>query len=221
MRRRTLLVPLLLCLVAGTLASCGLTGGDAPTAHMTGSGRRVAVLPFRVRGFLDSAGRFADDPHASAIPEDLGVYVARRLTSDLTGLGADVVPADAVLQATPVAGAAIYDTKLARRVAREVGADAAVFGAVRRFVQRQGSALSVESPASVEYQAMVVSAESGRVVGSWVFDFTQKPLAADLTTLPDFVQGGGKWRTREDILDKSLAKTAAKIAGTMRVPAAR
>ena len=68
---------------------------------------------------------------------------------------------------------------------------------------------------------VLASAGSGMVIGSWVFDFTQQPLAADLTTLPDFVQGGGKWRTREDILDKSLAKTAGKIAGTVRVPGAR
>ena len=38
---------------------------------------------------------------------------------------------------------------------------------------------------------------------------------------PDFLQGGGKWRTREDILDKSLAKTAAKIAGNVRAAGAR
>ena len=139
------------------------------------------MLPFRVRGFLDPAGRFAEDPAAAAMPEDLGVYIARKLTADLVAAGAEVVPAETVLQATPVAGAALYDTKLARRVARDVGADAAVFGAVRRYVQRQGSALSVESPASVEYQVMVVSTESGLVIGSYVFDFTQKPLAADLT----------------------------------------
>jgi hypothetical protein len=181
----------------------------------------VAVLPFRVQGFLDPAGRFTDDPEAAAMPDDLGAYIAQRLNTDLSGLGARVVPLDAVLEATPVAGAALYDTKLALRVAREVGAGAAVMGAVHRFVQRQGSALSVESPASVKYQVMVVAADSGIVIGSYLFDFTQQPLMADLTTLPDFVQGGGKWRRREEILDRSLAKTAGKIAGTLRTSGTR
>jgi hypothetical protein len=105
-------------------------------------------------------------------------------------------------------------------VARELGADVAVFGAIRRFVQRKGSALSVEAPASVEYQAMIVAADSGVIVGTYLFDFTQQPLAADLTTLPDFVQGGGKWRTREEILDHSIPKMAKKIRSTLRGRAA-
>jgi hypothetical protein len=175
----------------------------------------VAVLPFRVRGFIDSTGRFASDPNSGPMNDDLGTRVAEKLTTDLAALGAPVVPATTVLQATPVAGAALYDTKLAVRVAREVGADAAVFGAVHRYVQRKGSALSVESPASVEYRAMVVDAASGVVIGNYLFDFTQQPLAADLTTLPDFLQGGGQWRSREDLLDKSLEKTAGKIRGTL------
>jgi hypothetical protein len=186
-----------------------------PAAPRVEGARRVAVLPFRVRGFLDSTGRFASDPQAGPMEDQLGVYVAERLTSDLTALGTPVVPASTVLQATPPAGAALYDGKLAVRVAREVGADAAVYGAVHRFVQRKGSALSVESPASVEYRAMVIDVASGVVIGNYLFDYTQQPLAADLTTLPDFLQGGGKWKTREEILDGSLGKTANKVKGTV------
>ncbi|HWP64955.1 MAG TPA: hypothetical protein VNO26_03465 [Candidatus Limnocylindria bacterium] len=205
--------------VAIAVAGCARMAGrpEAPEPRAAGT-RRVAVLPFRVQGFIDSYGRFASDPEADAMPDDLGAYVAERLTSELEKLGAPVVPASTVLQATPVAGAALYDSKLAVRVARTVGADAAVYGAVHRFVQRKGSALSVERPASVEYRALVVDAASGMVIGNYLFDFTQQPLAADLTTLPDFIQGGGKWRTREEILDGSLAKTAAKIRGTLGAP---
>jgi len=208
-------------LLALQCASCGPQSAGAPAVPQAGGARSVAVLPFRVGGFLDPTGRFVDDPNAKAIPDDLGIHIAERLNADLTALGADVLPLETVQGATPVAGAALYDTKLALRVAREIGAGAAVMGAVHRYVQRQGSALSVESPASVEYQVMVVAVDSGIVIGSYLFDFTQQPLAADLTTLPDFIQGGGKWRTREDILDRSLTKTAAKIAGTLRIPAPR
>jgi hypothetical protein len=198
-------------------AACARSAGkpEAAAVPRAEGPRRVAVLPFRVRGFIDSTGRFASDPNSGAMDEDLGAYVAEKLTADLVALGAPVVPASTVAQATPVAGAALYDIKLAVRVAREVGADAAVFGAVHRYIQRQGSALSVESPASIEYRAMVVDAASGVVIGNYLFDYTQQPLAADLTTLPDFLQGGGKWRTREEILDGSLQKTAGKIRGTL------
>lgn len=221
MRLRCVRTALVASVLALQCASCGPQSAGAPAVPQAGGARNVAVLPFRVGGFLDPAGRFVDDPNVEGIPDDLGTHIAERLDTDLTALGATVVPLETVQAATPVAGAALYDTKLALRVARQIGAGAVVMGAVHRFVQRQGSALSVESPASVKYQVMVLAADSGIVVGSYLFDFTQQPLMADLTTLPDFVQGGGKWRTREDILDRSLAKTAAKIAGTLRVPAPR
>jgi hypothetical protein len=204
----------LLLVLAGI--SCGPYGGAPPPGATAEPTPPVAVLPFRIAGFLDPAGRFVDDTSVGAIPDDLGVEIAQRLGMDLEHAGVGVVPADTVLRATPVAGAALYDTKLAARVAREVGADVAVMGAVHRYVQRVGSALSVERPATVEYQAMIVAADSGRMLGSYLFDFTQKPLAEDLTTLPDFLQGGGKWRTREEILHRSLTKTAAKIASALR-----
>jgi hypothetical protein len=210
-----------MCAVVALLAllgvACGLSGDAAPPAAPTEETTRpVAVLPFRIGGFLDPTGRFADDAVGRGIPDDLGATIAERLTADLERAGEGVVPAETVLRATPVPGAALYDPALARRVARDVGAEFAVIGAVRRYVERVGNALSVERPATVEYQAMIVAADSGQVIGTYLFDFTQQPLAADLTTLPDFLQGGGKWRTREEILHRSLEKTAAKIASALR-----
>ena len=205
--------------LAALPAACGPERAGSPAATAVAAERRVAVLPFRLRGFLDSSGRFVNDPQAGAMPDDLGVYVAERLTTELAALGAHVVPENTVQQESPVAGAALYDIKLAVRVGRAVGAEAVAFGAVHRFVQREGTALSVERPASVQYQAMVVDVASGIVIGNFVFDYTQQPLASDLTALPDFIQGGGKWRTREEILDRSLTKTAGKIAGTLRTVA--
>lgn len=215
MLRRLTVVTLLLSLVALHAGSCTRGNSVAPENPEIARGR-VAVLPFRVRGFLDAHGQFVDVDDAGAMSDDLGIYIAERLTTELDLLGESVLPSGTVLEATPVSGAAIYDPRLAARVARDLGAEFAVMGAVRRFVQRQGSALSVEAPASIEYQAMVVAADSNNVIGTYLFDYTQKPLAADLTTLPDFVQGGGKWRTREDILDRSLSRTASKIASAMR-----
>jgi hypothetical protein len=198
--------------------ACGLDTAAPPPrpAPAAGAGALVAVLPFRVGGFLDPAGRYVTDPSVGPIADDLGREIAERLAADLAATGTRVVPAATVLEASPVAGAALYDAKLAARVASAVGADVGVLGAVRRYIQREGTALSVERPATVEYQAMLVAADTGRVLGTYLFDFTQQPLAADLTTLPDFIQGGGKWRTREDILDRSLVKTAAKMASALR-----
>src|SRR5690242_20235565 len=106
------------CMTLMVAAACARSAGKPEAARVEGP-RRVAVLPFRVRGFIDSTGRFASDPNSGPMDEELGAYVAEKLTADLTALGAPVVPASTVAQATPVPGAALYDTKLAARVARE------------------------------------------------------------------------------------------------------
>src|SRR5262245_45944298 len=71
------------CAVLLAVAGCGMVSGGTKTAapHVEGP-RRVAVLPFRVRGFIDSTGRFASDPQAGPMSADLGVDGAERLTAD-------------------------------------------------------------------------------------------------------------------------------------------
>jgi hypothetical protein len=217
MPRTTAPLRLLALVLALLAAGCrpGFRPGPPPPVDPA---IRVAVLPFRTGGELDERGRFEAAADPPAMPEQLGEDVMRTITASLKDMGVGAIDANTVLRATPEPGAAIYGADLGVRVGKKVGAHYALVGAVSRYREREGSSLGVESPASVAYRAVLVDVTTGRLVASYTFDFTQAPLAEDLTQLPEYLQGGGGWQTRQQILDRSLPQTARKVARTISAP---
>ncbi|HEV7733732.1 MAG TPA: hypothetical protein VGR62_16305 [Candidatus Binatia bacterium] len=177
----------------------------------------VAVVPFRVGGELNPDAAFTEKADAtSGVPDDLGDQAAAVLADRLTVAGITVADANAVRRATPVGGTAVYDAALGARVAKAVGAEFAVIGAITRYVEREGSDWGVTVPATVWYQAVLVRALDGGVAARERFEYTQQPLTANLLELPRFLQGGGRWRTRRELLDGALGETAEKFATRLR-----
>lgn len=185
---------------------------DAP---MTGT-PVVAVLPFRVGGSLEADASYRERGTIADAPPDLGERIAVDLGAQLAKRGIAVVDGTRVARTVPPPGAALYDAKLGARIARELGVPLAVIGAVTRYVQRQGSALGATEPATVWYQAVLVNADDGTVLQRATFEHTQQPLSQNILDLPKFIQGGGQWVTREEMLLESLPDTAAKLANGIR-----
>ncbi|TMA63562.1 MAG: hypothetical protein E6J68_11755 [Deltaproteobacteria bacterium] len=132
-----------------------------------------------------------------------------------------VVDPDRVLGAWSLADTGAYDAQLAARVADKVGANLAVLGTLSRYHERQGTAWAVESPAAVTYEAALVHAPDGALLAVDRFEYVQQALSENLLQLPRFVEGGGRWLTREELLDQALARTAERLARTVGVPPAR
>jgi len=126
-----------------------------------------------------------------------------------------------VLTLTPPPGAAVYDARLGVRVATKAGSTVAVVGAITRYVEREGSALGVRTPASVAYQAALVRAPDGAIVALDRFDYTQQPLTSNLLDLPRFLRARGRWVTREELLEGALGETAEKFASALRAAGGR
>lgn len=182
---------------------------------------QVAVAPFRTAGALDEHAVFVSGGDASAFPEDAATLASRSLSVRLIGAGVPTVNADRVLALTPPAGAAVYDARLGVRVATKAGATLAVIGAITRYVQREGSAMGARTPASVAYQAALVRVPDGAIVALDRFDYTQQPLTSNLLDLPRFLRAGGKWMTREELLDGALGETAEKFAAALQTAEGR
>jgi len=209
------LVVLLLAAVA-TGSACGRNYFGPPP--VVDARIRVGVLPFRTGGTLNETGRFVASVEPPAMPELLGEEIAHQLRADLEALGVTMIDGVAMLRATPQPGAAMYGSELGARVGATVNADYAVVGAISRFRQREGSAIGVEKPASIAYRVVLVRVETARMVGIYTLDYTQAPLSEELTQLPEYLQGGGGWQTREGILERSLSQTARKLARTIVSP---
>jgi hypothetical protein len=207
------------CLLAA-LTGCTRERGPKPGPPVAGRAL-VAVLPFRTGGVLDEHAAFAPGADPGAVFEDAGPQAARSLAVRLIGVGVPVASADRVLAVTPPTGAAVYDARLGARVATNTGANLAVVGAITRYVEREGSALGVRTPASVAYQAALVRTPDGAIVALDRFDYTQQPLTSNLLDLPRFVRAGGCWVTREELLEGALGETAEKFASALHVAGGR
>lgn len=196
-------------LLLAAVAACGPHRTDTSARTRLVEQPRVLVLPFGVGGSLAPSGAFVRWRVATAMPEDLGATAAATLAAALAKEGIAVVDARVGPEATA-------DAASAARAAERVGANLVVLGAVLRYVEREGTALAAESPASVAYQVALVRVPDGAIVATDQFDYTQQPLTANLLDLPRFVQGGGRWMTRREILEGALGETAHRLAAAIR-----
>jgi hypothetical protein len=94
--------------------------------------------------------------------------------------------------------------------------DAVLTGVITRYDDRKGSALLVNHPASVAYEAYLFSARDGTILWRARFDETQQPLLDNLLLIDRFLQGGGVWQTNDALARIGLervVKTFPGIAG--------
>jgi hypothetical protein len=96
--------------------------------------------------------------------------------------------------------------------------DAVLTGVITRYEDRQGSALLVDQPASVAYEAYLFSARDGEILWRARFDETQRPLLDNLLLIDRFLKGGGVWQTNDTLARIGLervVKTFPGIAGAV------
>jgi len=176
----------------------------------------VAVLPFRVGGQLGADATFTTRADLPPVPDDVGEQMAVMLSQVLARNGVATVDPSHVMHATPPPGASRYDASLAARVARGLGVRLAVLGALTRYDEREGSAWGTRNPATVWYQAVLIDGDGGAVLDRQRFEYTQQPLSENLLQLPRFLQGGGRWVTRQEMLSGALNDTGASLALAIR-----
>ena len=104
----------------------------------------------------------------------------------------------------------------ARALGKEVGADAALFGTVSRYVERVGATYGAQHPASVAFTLSLISVASGKILWTGSFDQTQKPLTTNLFNWWQFWRGGPRWFTAQEFTRlgvEHLLRDLAKRAG--------
>ena len=191
-----------------SVVACRPPAQVPPPPNALPAGRpRVAVLALHPAETLDPA----------ALPPDLGLDLARTLAAKLQTDGVSVVDPDRVFGATGLVDTGVYGPPLAARVARKVGANIAVVGVLTRYRERVGTDWSVERPASVAYEALLVRANDGATLDRDAFDYTQQSLTSNLLDLPRFLRGGGRWLTGRELLDGALGETATRFARSLGV----
>ena len=217
-KRGPMLRPLTVAIALAALAACERPGPARPPAPVMPPGTaRIAVVPFRTAGAPGAEAGGGGE----GVPADAGPAAARMLAAHLAETGMAVVDADRVLGAWSLADTTAYDPRVAAHVAEKVGANLAVLGTLSRYRERQGTAWAVEAPAAVAYEAAVVHAPDGALLAVDRFEYAQQALTENLLQLPRFVESGGRWLTREELLDQALARTAERLARALGAPPVR
>lgn len=89
---------------------------------------------------------------------------------------------------------------------KELGADLVAAGYLYRYRERKGESFSVEKPASVAFEIVLLRVDDGRVVWRGIFDCTQKSLLEDLFGLARFLKGRGRWLKAEELLVEGIGQ---------------
>jgi hypothetical protein len=96
--------------------------------------------------------------------------------------------------------------------------DAVLTGVITRYDDRQGNALLVDQPASVAYEAYLISARDGEILWRARFDETQRPLFDNLLLAGRFFKGGGVWQTNDTLARIGLERVVKTFPGIMETP---
>jgi hypothetical protein len=94
--------------------------------------------------------------------------------------------------------------------------DAVLTGVIIRYEDRQGSALAVDRPASVAYDAYLISARDGEMLWRARFDETQRPLLDNLLLIGRFLHGGGVWQSSDTLARIGLERVLETFPGIAR-----
>ncbi|MBW1695951.1 MAG: hypothetical protein JRH18_04575 [Deltaproteobacteria bacterium] len=100
----------------------------------------------------------------------------------------------------------LSERELLVKIGRQLNADAILTGKVYRFVERNGTDYSTNSPASVAFDLTLLRVSDGRIMWTGHYDETQQSLFENIFKLNSFFKREGKWITAEALALEGLKK---------------
>ncbi len=197
----------ILYLAVGCSPKKSVTPKDQDLSAVSGS---VLVMPFKnmykiygeditfrcpLCGAVHMTGKVEDEGD-EFLTNQLFSLLQKRPGLQLIGPGQGEGARSKVLTESPKE---LSEVELILETAREVGADSVLVCRLFRFIQRVGTGYSVEMPASVAFDFLLLRGSDGRLLWSGKFDETQKALNENLFQLGTFVKRKGRWLTAEEL----------------------
>lgn len=176
--------------------------------------RKIVITGFKPAVYQgDNTGYPSADLSRGTAPADPALfekskYMTSRLFEAMSAHeGYELVGPDRakeVLSEIDGSGQAAGGAEDAGMVARELNADAAVFGFLYRWKDREGSDYAVKSPASIFFDLYIVGPDGGSILWKGRFNKTQRSLNENLLDIRTFFKGKGKWMTADDLAGLGL-----------------
>ena len=100
---------------------------------------------------------------------------------------------------------------LAVKLGKKLGAEHMILGVVWRYRDRDGTAMAVNSPASVAFAVYLLDVESRERKWKKVFDQTQRSLSENILHARDFFKHGAKWLSASELARLGVGKIEKTI----------
>jgi hypothetical protein len=166
---------------------------------------RVAVMPL-----MD----YPDVTEPNSIMEGAAQSLTAQLYSQMQLAGGwEVVPEDDVIQAMqklPPTNRANLDTN-ALALAREVSADAILYGTVHKYEDRVGSSYAAAQPATVAFTLFFADLNNRQIIWRAQFAKTQKSLSQNVFNIASWLQNEGRWVRAVDIASAGVSEAVTNL----------
>lgn len=169
---------------------------------------KIIVIPFLAAPEGDQKGLRSAKVGPNGVTQVYSTFY-----SQFEGLGYLSVPYDEV-DKDKLALPGPVSIDLVRSVGEKTGGDAILTGVVTRYEEREGGPVGIKKPASVGFEARLISAKDGTILWTGKYAETQKSLTEDLSMVFIFIQRGGKWLTAEQLTRygvSEMLKTLPKV----------
>lgn len=103
--------------------------------------------------------------------------------------------------------------EVAVEVGKSLGVDAVLVGEVLRYIDRHGTNLSADRPASVAFVSQLINIKDGETLWQAKFDETQVPLSENLLSLRRFLKAKGAWLTSDELARLGVQETLMTFPG--------
>lgn len=87
---------------------------------------------------------------------------------------------------------------------KKVNCDGVLITTIRRYVQRDGTELAVDAPASADFNMVLRHAPTGTMLWSADFQETQEPLLSNIFSYNKMQKRGFHWVRAEELLEQGL-----------------
>ena len=178
---------------------------EAPSARLRDRIKSLALIPFT------SKPSFSDGVPEETVEEKeryLTITLYEALTAEL--LRIEITPlqkSETEFLRVKAEKPKSFYREQAVAAGKSLGVDAVMIGVISEYTEREGSAIGVESPATVTFSVEVLDARDGHTLWETYFKETQKPLLENVYEIEKFFKRGAKWITSDELAKEGARKT--------------
>ncbi len=189
-----------LCLLVFALSSCStMSGGGKEVQVPVQPLSCIAVIPAVTSVDKDDTVRYEE----ARLLEKGAAHATSYMADQLSGnpkvrLINSAQMTDAVSE---VSGGV---TGTIKALGEKVNCEGVLITTVRRYVQRDGTELAVDTPASADFKMVLRHAPTGAMLWSADFQETQEPLLSNIFSYNKAQKRGFSWVTAEELLEQGL-----------------